>query len=169
MSLPDGWIAAVAVLAVVLGLWLLLAGRGVRRRRGLGFGRTLALDDVNLYSARYGLAGRPDRIVQHRQGIIPEEWKSAKTLRPWHRAQMGVYFILLEERTGARPPFGNVVCGDGTRYRVENTEQLRDWVVDVADQIRAARKRVRDQISVSPKPGQCRPCGHRSQCRQART
>ena len=36
MSVPAGWIALAAVLALLLGLWLKLAGRGMRQRRGLG-------------------------------------------------------------------------------------------------------------------------------------
>ena len=39
MTLPVEWIAA-ATVTLVLGLLLLLAGRGLRRRRGLGTGRT---------------------------------------------------------------------------------------------------------------------------------
>jgi hypothetical protein len=44
MSLPAGWIALGAFLALLLGLWLVLAGRGIRQRRGLGGGRTDILD-----------------------------------------------------------------------------------------------------------------------------
>lgn len=40
--------------------------------------------------------------------------------------------------------------------------------VDLAGQIRAARKAVTEPIPVNPKPGQCRPCGERGNCRQAR-
>jgi hypothetical protein len=40
------WLIAVAVLTV--GLLLVWGGRGMRRRRGLGEGRTVDLDDRNL-------------------------------------------------------------------------------------------------------------------------
>lgn len=154
-----------AVVALVIGLMLVLSGRGMRQRRGLGEGRTLDLDSRNLYSRRYGLAGRPDRIIE---GGIPEEWKSAQRVYDSHRAQMGVYFILLEEETGGRPPHGFIVTGDGTRHRIDNTEQLRAWVLDVADQIRAARRQVAEIIRVNPRPAQCRSCGQRENCGQAR-
>lgn len=162
------WLGTCGLIALVVGILLILGGSGIRRGRGLGAGRTIALDNVNLYSARLGLAGRPDRIVREQSGVIPEEWKSSRTLRPWHRAQMGVYFLLIEERLGVRPPFGNVVCGDGTRHRVENTEELRAWVLDLAEQVRSARTQVEQQIRVSPKPAQCRPCGLRDHCSQTR-
>jgi CRISPR-associated exonuclease Cas4 len=161
-------IAAIALLALLLGLVLMRAGRGMRHRRGLGGGRTLDLDSRNLYSRRYGLTGRPDRIVEENGVRIPEEWKSARTLRPWHRSQIGVYFLLLEEEIGIRPAHGTIVCGDGSRHRVENTEELRAWVLELAGQIRAARANVDQPIPVNPKPGQCHPCGMRGHCGQAR-
>jgi CRISPR-associated exonuclease Cas4 len=52
------------VIAVVFGLALILSGRRTRHRRGLGQGRTLDLDSRALYSARFGLSGRPDRIIE---------------------------------------------------------------------------------------------------------
>jgi hypothetical protein len=33
MSFPAGWIAVAAVLALLLGLWLMLAGRGMGHRK----------------------------------------------------------------------------------------------------------------------------------------
>jgi hypothetical protein len=80
---------------------------------------------------------------------------------------MGVYFVLVEEELRIRPTHGFVVLGDGTRHRVENTEELRAWVLDLAGQIRAARPVVDRPIPVDPKPGQCRPCGMRGHCGQA--
>ena len=160
------WLAA--ALLLLLGLLLILAGRGMRQRRGLGGGRTVSLDRVTLTSFRLGLTGRPDRLIKTGGTIIPEEWKSARGLRPWHRAQMGVYFLLVEEELRVRPPHGFVVTGDGTRHRVENTEELRAWVLELAGRIRAARADLGRPIKVDPKPGQCRPCGMRGHCSQVR-
>jgi CRISPR-associated exonuclease Cas4 len=61
-----------------------------------------------------------------------------------------------------------IVCGDGTRHRIENTDELRAWVLDLAGQIRAARAAVMEPIWVTPTRGQCRPCGMRGHCGQAR-
>jgi CRISPR-associated exonuclease Cas4 len=73
---------------------------------------------------------------------------------------MGVYFVLVEDCLGVRPPHGFIVCGDGSRHKVENTTELQAWVLDLAKQIRAARVKVSQPIPVNPKPGQCRPCGN---------
>jgi len=85
---------------------------------------------------------RPDRLIKADGSIIPEEWKSARTLRPWHRAQMGVYFLLVEEQLRIRPSHGFIVLGDGTRHQIENTDDLRAWVLDLAGQIQAASSAV---------------------------
>jgi CRISPR-associated exonuclease Cas4 len=160
MSVPTWWIAV----AAVLGLWLMLAGRGMRQRRGLGGGKTVSLDRVTLTSRRLGMTGRPDRLIKTGGSIVVEEWKSARTLRPWHRAQMGCYFLLIEEELRIRPPHGFIACGDGTRHRIDNTEELRAWVLELAGKIRAARAAVSQPLPVNPRPGQCRPCGVRGHC-----
>jgi CRISPR-associated exonuclease Cas4 len=164
---PGGWIAAVAA-ALLVGLVLVMGGRRLRQRLGLGEGRTVALDNVLLTSSRLGLTGRPDRLIKADGTVIVEEWKSSRRVWPSHRAQMGCYFLLIEEELRIRPSHGVIVCGDGTRHRVENTDELRAWVIELAGQIRAARANVSQPIPVSPKPGQCRPCGMREHCGQAR-
>jgi CRISPR/Cas system-associated exonuclease Cas4 (RecB family) len=167
MNLPALWIGAAAA-ALLLGLLFMLAGRGLRQRKGLGQGQTVALDNVTLTSRRYGLTGRVDRLLRMDGTIVPEEWKSARSLRPWHRAQMGVYFLLIEAEMNLRPPHGFIVCGDGTRHRIVNDDALRAWVLELAGKIRAARADLRRPIPVNPAPGQCAHCGVRSGCSQAR-
>jgi CRISPR/Cas system-associated exonuclease Cas4 (RecB family) len=128
----------------------------------------VSLDRVTLTSFRLGLTGRPDRLIKADGTILVEEWKSARVLRPWHTAQMGVYFLLVEEELRVRPPHGFIVCRDGMRHRVDNTDELRAWVLDLAGQIRAARQRLTLPISVDPKPGQCKPCGMQGHCSRKR-
>jgi len=161
-------VAAAAVLALVLGLLLAVIGRGTRRRRGLGSGQTVSLDGVTLTSRRSGLTGRPDRLIRTGGTIIVEEWKSTRQFRPWHQAQMGVYFLLIEDQLKVMPTHGFIVCGNGTRLRVENDENLRAWVLELAGQSRAARATVGEPIPVNPKLGQGPPCGMRGHCGQAR-
>ena len=80
---------------------------------------------------------------------------------------MVTYFILIEDQLGVRPTHGFIVSGDGTRHRVENTAELRSWVLDLAGQVRAARASLTVPIPVDPRPGQCRLCGMRRYCGQA--
>jgi CRISPR-associated exonuclease Cas4 len=72
---PTGWIAVAAVLVLLLGLWLMLAGRGMRQRRGLGDGKTVSLDRITLTSHRLGMTGGPDRLIKTGGTIVVEEWK----------------------------------------------------------------------------------------------
>jgi CRISPR/Cas system-associated exonuclease Cas4 (RecB family) len=159
-------LAGAAVL--VLGLVLVGVGQAMRRRRGLGEGRTVALDNATFTSIRHGLTGRPDRLVRERGTVIPEEWKSGRRVTDAHRVQMGVYFVVIEEELGVRPPYGVIVLGDGTRHRITNTGGLRSRVIALAAEIRKRRAAVMVPIPVEPTAGQCRACGMRGSCWQAR-
>jgi CRISPR-associated exonuclease Cas4 len=162
-------LAVVAVLGLLLGLVLLRLGQGVRHRLGLGGGKTVSLDRVTLTSRRYGLTGRPDRLVKCGGMVIIEEWKSSRSLAAWHRAQMGAYFVLAEEALKVRPSHGFVVTGDGLRHRIDNSDELRAWVLGMVEQIRRLRQTIDQPVPVHPPAWQCRPCGMRGHCRQARS
>ncbi|APW64315.1 CRISPR-associated protein Cas4 [Paludisphaera borealis] len=166
-SLPF-WLLGTAAAALLLGMLLMLLGRNMRRRRGLSGGKTVSLDRVTLTSRRLRLTGRPDRMVQTDGTLIPEEWKSARKPSPSHVAQLGVYFLLIEDQLRVRPPHGFIVTGDGNRHLIENTAEMRGWVMELAGQLRAARANPGVPIQVNPFPGQCRRCGQRENCGQAR-
>ena len=74
---------------------------------------------------------------------------------PSHLTQLGVYFLLIEAELRIRPTHRFIVLGDGTRHIIENSDEMRAWVLDLAAQIRAARANVSQPIPVNPKPGQC--------------
>lgn len=162
--MTTAWLFALAALA--LGILLLWAGKAARQRRGLTDARTLDLDRRNLFSARLGLAGRPDRVIDEGGFPIPEEWKSSRRVHDSHRAQMGVYFILIEEETGIRPPHGYISLASGERERVDNTPELRAWVLEMAERVRAVRREPGRLIPVNQPPAKCRGCGMRESCGQ---
>src|SRR3954466_13279868 len=156
-----------ALLLFVLGLLLVVLAMRGRRAQGLSSGETIALDDVTLFSERYRLAGRPDRIVRQDGSLIPEEWKpSAKRLYPGHRLQLGAHFLLIEDEFGVRPPYGVVVIRDGKRIEVENSEALRFEVLSIAEKIRKHRKTITEEINVRAVEWKCRVCGQRGNCLQ---
>ena len=159
---------AVALIILVAGWLLKQGGSKLRGTRGLGDGRTIALDDVTLSSTRLGLVGRPDRLIRQGGTIIVEEWKSAKTVRLSHQAQMGVYFLLVEDQLNVVPEYGVIVLGNGQWQRIDNSPALRDWVLEMVGQIRLADGRIDQPIEVSPPAALCRPCGMRVHCSQAR-
>src|SRR5262249_31313835 len=139
-----------------------------RTDRGLGSGETVALDDVTPFSEKYGLVGRPDRLLRQGGTIIPEEWKSSKRGSDGGRLPLRGYFLLIGEEFGERPPHGVVVLGDGSRVEVKNTERLRSTVLEVAEKIREHRRKIREEIPVRQPAAKCRSCGQRTNCGQAR-
>jgi CRISPR-associated exonuclease Cas4 len=157
-----------ASVLIALGVLLVWVALKSRKGWGLGSGETLALDDVELFSERLMLVGRPDRIERDGEYLIPEEWKpSAKRVYPGHRLQLGAYFLLIEDEYGVRPPHGFVVIRDGERVRVENTEALRSEVMIIAEKIRRHRREIEADIPVSQPAWKCRACGQRGNCGQA--
>jgi CRISPR/Cas system-associated exonuclease Cas4 (RecB family) len=72
----------------------------------------------------------------------------------------------LEEETGVAPPYGVIVLGSGERVTVQNTPELREWVLGVAEQIRAARRYLGREIAVRQPAAKCRACGMREGCGQ---
>jgi CRISPR-associated exonuclease Cas4 len=63
------------LVVLIFGGFLLFWAIKARKIRGLGLGKTLALDDLTLFSEHLKIVGRPDRIVGHGDFLIPEEWK----------------------------------------------------------------------------------------------
>jgi CRISPR-associated exonuclease Cas4 len=161
------WLLVVALVVGLLGWLLVVLSTRRREGRGLGPGETVALDDVTLFSERLLLIGRPDRLVRTEDGLIPEEWKGSQRVHPSHQAQLGTYFLLVEEKYGERPPYGVAVLSDGRRVRVENTEELRSEVLAVAAKVREQRRKLKEEIPVSQLAWKCRACGQRGNCRQA--
>ena len=159
----------IAIAALVIGVLLTLRGKQERQTHGLTDAPTLDLNGRTLFSARLKLSGRPDRTVTEGGMSIPEEWKpSARRVYDSHRAQIGCYFILIEEETGVRPTHGFISLESGERVRIENTPELRALVLDVADQIRVARSDLSREIPVRQPPAKCRGCGMREGCGQRR-
>lgn len=159
---------AAIVLLYLLGDWLIWRARRQRQLHGLADASTLDLDGKTLYSARLKLSGRPDRIVEEHGIPIPEEWKSSPRVYDSHRAQLAVYFLLIEEITAIRPTHGYIVTGDDARHRIENTPELREWVLGIAERIRLMRREAERPIAVNPPAAKCRACGMRHHCGQAR-
>lgn len=149
-------LAGIAV--VLLLLFCLLLRRGGRRLRKLPArdtlrGYTLIYADQKggagqenfgklLYSARYGLQGKPDYVFRSRFGgwIVPVELKSGRigdAPEP-HRGgylQLAAYFLLLEDVYGRRPRFGRLVYAD-YMFEIRNTAGVRREVLRTMAEMR---------------------------------
>ncbi len=155
---------------LIFGSLLVFWALAFRKIRGLALGKSVSLDDLTLYSEHLKIVGRPDRIVGLGEFLIPEEWKpSARRIYHGHRLQIAVYCLLIEETFGRRPPCGAIVLEGGGPVEVPLTEELEAEVLSIAQRIREHRRRIHEEIPVRPAAGQCRGCGQRQNCSQART
>ena len=174
LSLPFA--LAFAVLLGLLGGLLLWLGRRQRQSSGLPAGTVLYRDTGDwqeterpLRSRRYGLVGRPDYLVQTRDGgrrfVVPVEVKSrARPARPYdsHILQLAAYCLLVEDNFDAAPPYGLLRYADAT-LQIPFTDELRGRVLETAAAIREAR-RAADVGRSHGDARRCAACGYRSAC-----
>ena len=168
------WLLLVAAVLGGLGLWLLFRAGAAHRETGLPVGRVTYVDtgawdrcDRPLFSQRHRLTGRPDYLVQSRQGIIPVEVKSGSAPRqPYlaHLLQLAAYCLLVEEQEGRAPPYG-ILKYDDRAFEVDYSRNLRDELLDTLDAIRQD-VHARDVNRNHDESGRCRGCGYRERCDQ---
>ena len=101
---------------LLAALVLALVSRWQRRSAGLPPGRVTYADpslwgkvEKPLYDPETGLVGKPDYLVETKEGIIPVEVKSAPApSNPYegHVLQLAAYCYLVSKTTGKRPPYG---------------------------------------------------------------
>jgi CRISPR-associated exonuclease Cas4 len=165
-------LAGLAVLAGGLALW-----RAARARRATGLpgGRIVYADtggwrapDSPLFSAHYGLTGKPDYLVQTRAGLIPVEVKSGSAPPqpyPSHVLQLAAYCLLVEEAEGRAPGHGLIKYADAL-FQVDYTPALRRELLATLDAMRQAHSRGEPARS-HDEPRRCAGCGYRPLCDQA--
>ena len=166
----------IALLLCVLGIFLLVWGRRKHSASGLPAGEVIYSDtgdwqevEKPLLSRRYGLVGRPDYLVRAEEEgqvmIIPVEVKSRRrpaTPHASHILQLATYCLLVEDQFRERPSYGLLRYADAT-LRIPYTDELRQQVLDAADEIRSARG-ARNVSRQHDEANRCRACGYRSAC-----
>jgi CRISPR-associated exonuclease Cas4 len=134
----------VAVALFTLALILAWMSRRLRHRSGLP-GRVVASDSVvsrpsrALRSARHGLVGKPDYLVEERGRIAPVELKpSRESDAPWLRdvVQLAAYCLLLEETEPRFAGYGYLRYAHRT-FRIDFTERVRGELMRTVAQMRA--------------------------------
>jgi CRISPR-associated exonuclease Cas4 len=170
-------VAGVLSLAIAFLLALLVwvhAGRRIARS-GVPAGRVISQDADRrralhrpLVSLRYGLAGKPDYLVETTEGLVPVELKSRDSPRsgPYasDTAQLTAYCVLVEAATGVTPPYGIIEYANRS-WRIEYTPHAREQVLRIIEEMRGARHSQsvhRDHNC----PGRCRACGFRETCEE---
>ena len=166
--------AAVILILLVCALVMRGVANRARLRAALPDGKVLYTDTVKrkrppetLISWRHGLKGRPDYLIETKEGIVPVEIKSTafpRSGQPYeaHVMQLACYCLLCEETTGAHVPYGLIRYRNG-EARVEYTPELRSRLLSLLDEMQRAKELVVIHRSHS-QPGRCAGCGFRDVC-----
>ena len=165
----------IAFVLFLVALFLIRGGSQTQRSQGLPPGRVVYDDSSRkggerskpLYSARLGLSGKPDYIVQQHGTPIPVEVKSRRAPRePFdsHIYQLAAYCMLVEDQLGVRPPYGLIRYSDRT-FQIEFTESLEEELLAVLKEMR------KEKVSIAPHRShddsrRCAGCGFREVCEE---
>jgi CRISPR-associated exonuclease Cas4 len=144
MNANPSVILAFVLVLVAAACWLL--ARVLRWRSGLPAGDlvyedTSGADSAVLFSAHYGLRGKPDYLLEEDEGLVPVEVKSSHAPRngqPYasHLMQLAAYFLLVEEEFDQPVLYGLIRYRDRT-LRIENSDELRAELLAVLAEMRA--------------------------------
>ena len=134
---------ALVLAAVGLGLVAWAVRALSQRRRDTTLGRLVAIDagrPATLRSERFRLVGRPDALRGLDDGRwVPIEVKSRTTPpsgpSPSHVVQVRAYCLLVEETTGAAPPYGVLRYSDG-EFRVRWDARAREELLALLSELR---------------------------------
>lgn len=163
-----------SLLLCALALWVAWRARRGQQQSGLPRGRLVYADTGRwsavakpYFSARYGLTGKPDYLVETGAGLAPVEVKrtaapASGQAYPSHLMQLAAYCLLVEEAHGQAPPHGLIRYADAT-VQVDYTPALRQALLDVLVEMRRARAG-QDVRRSHDDPARCWHCGLRHAC-----
>lgn len=169
---------AVPVTLMVLALSAFALAVRLRRTTGIPWARVVASDTSSgqpltqpLFSRRYGLTGRPDYLLETRGGFVPVEVKPGRqATRPYDNdlMQLAAYCLLVEEAYACAPPYGLLRYAH-TSFRIDYTPDVREYVLDVLDEMREVLLDEDECARSHDNPARCRGCGFAAVCEDALT
>ncbi len=165
--------ALIAIILIVIALIALGLGRRMQIETGLPLGRVVYSDtgawkqvEKPLFSAAYGLVGKPDYLVRQGRQMIPIEVKSSPAPgdgpRRSHILQLAAYCLLVEETYSQRPDRGIIKYADRT-FEIDNTPSLQSALLDVLDAMHHDMAQGRSNRS-HHEAARCARCGYRDAC-----
>lgn len=146
--MSSGQLVIITFVLLLIAAACLLLAKSLRRRSGLPGGEivyedTSGAESEVLVSTNYGLRGKPDYLLDadDAEGLVPVEVKSSPMPRngkpyPSHLMQLAVYFLLVEDVLEEPAPYGLIRYRDRT-LRIENTDELREQLLDVVEEMQA--------------------------------
>jgi len=157
----------------VITIWYI--AHRMRQQSGLPWATTLA-SDVNdalpyqetLIAHEYGLMGKPDYVLQRREGLIPVEVKPTRRAKQPYESdmmQLAAYCLLVETCLGERPPYGLLRYANHT-FRIDYDDGLRNDILTVITSMHTARQQSASDRNHHTR-SRCRGCGFATQCEQS--
>lgn len=131
------------------------------------------LQQVTIKAPRYGICGRPDRVLRRSNGdLVPVEVKNASCPRTGpherHLAQLGVYCLLVEQEYGCSVKEGLMEFRDRT-VTIQFDDELRAWVLSVIAEVQAVKRNTAAPGRSHNQRTRCAACGFREQCQERLT
>ncbi len=171
------WLTILLIIVLAAAALISLDSRRRRVNSGMPAGEVIAQDTLPagedgarperaLFSKRYGLAGRPDYLVDQSGYIIPVEVKTSRHVtqpRDSHAMQLYAYCLLVEEEYGVGPPYG-ILRYPERQFRLPYGEREREWVIQTLE---AMREDEASNDEVPPnhnQPARCRSCQFLASC-----
>lgn len=147
-------------------------------------GRDTRMDSrgaILLRDNEWGITGKVDLLLQHvaTEGVVPVEYKRAwrgfepGKARPSHILQLATALVLCQgdSRVGQTPPEGWIryiddrgVVVPGGEIHVENTPDIRDRVIGIAQRMRRALVTGEEMHRSHRSVAKCRRCSLRPNC-----
>jgi CRISPR-associated exonuclease Cas4 len=161
-------------LLLALGIVLFWISGQRRKTLGLPEGRVLYSDTGRrhelsdpLYADDLNLVGKPDYLVESKDGLVPVEIKSGRTpSRPFesHIYQLVAYCLLVARNYGKRPPYG-IIRYPGRSFAIDFTQDLEKDLVSLLMEMRAGT--ILPELHRShEQPGRCISCGFGQLCEE---
>jgi CRISPR-associated exonuclease Cas4 len=163
-----------SVLFLLLAIFLLWISRKRRVALGLPEGRVLYSDTGTrrelrepLYADDLNLVGKPDYLVESKEGLVPVEVKSGRTPpKPFdsHIYQLAAYCLLVQRNYKRRPPYG-IIRYPQRSFAVEFTRELEGQLISLLADMRSSSG-FHELHRSHEQPGRCQACGFGQLCEE---
>lgn len=172
MNRPE-LLVVLFIILLVMAAMAFLVSRASRRKTGLPEGRMLYSDtgawmkvEKPYYDPEWGLAGKPDYVIESKGVLVPVEVKSNSADQPYdsHIMQLAAYCRLVQVTSGRRPPRGLIKYNNRV-FEIEYTPALEASLKSLVGEIRAADP-LSDIARSHQSAPRCRSCGYARDCEQ---
>lgn len=172
MNRPELLVILFIALVVLAGVAFLVS-RTNQRKTGLPEGRLLYSDtgvwmkvEKPYFDPEWGLAGKPDYVIDVKGVMVPVEVKSSNADQPYdsHIIQLAAYCRLVHATSGRRPPHGLIKYNNKV-FEIEYSPTLEARLKSLVKEVRSTDP-LSDIARSHNSTYRCRSCGYARDCEQ---